>query len=371
MGRRKKGARVLGPYRIERRGTTVYRVIQVDEDGTRAAFEAATEASARTLIRACHIDLGIALSDELSVTGAMDAFIDQKRRTQAWSERTFERTGADLRFFADAQPNAPIGIVNPEWIRSYLQRISHLALATQQSRYHAVVEFLGWCVRKGHLKANPCDMIDRSEKPWVGKRARRRMGRGKPQLRNAAEVAAFLAEAAKLGKPHERVAVQLPLLCGLRSGAVRHLRVGDIDFGTGKIWIRDVEDDDKLDLDWSVKTAAGRRTVDIPPELSEDLTQLIAGRDPAELLMSSNRNPGKPWDRKWLNRRVKLVCEAAGTRVICTHGLRDTYSSMLSALAGLSPVHIARLMGHADQGQTAQRHYIGVPEHKPVLRLVN
>ena len=195
------------------------------------------------------------------------------------------------------------------------------------------------------------------------------MGRGKPQLRNAAEVRAYLKEAGKLRHPAGRVAAQLPLLCGLRSGAVRHLRVGNVDFVAGKLWIRDIEDDDELDLDWNVKTAAGRRTVDIPPGLTGDLQLLTDGRRPAELLMPSSRSPGKAWDRKWLNRRVKMVCRQAGTRVVCTQGLRNTYSTMLSAIAGASPMQIARLMGHADQGQTAKRHYIGVPEHNCALRL--
>jgi len=43
-------------------------------------------------------------------------------------------------------------------------------------------------------------------------------------------------------KPDLRVAACLPLLCSMRSGEVRNLRVGDVDLSLGKLWVRQAED---------------------------------------------------------------------------------------------------------------------------------
>ena len=245
-------------------------------------------------------------------------------------------------------------------------------MAGQRSRFHALSEFFSWCVTKGHLKANPAKSLDRTEIPWVGKRAQRLVGRGKPQLRNSGEVAAYLKAAASLDTAKERVAAMLPLLTGLRSGAVRHLRVSDGDFGVGRIWSRDIEDDEDLPVEWDVKTASSKMTVEIPEVIRADLESLCKGRLQNEFIFPSNCHKdmkGGPHDRKWLNRLVHEVCEAAGTRVVCAYGLRDTYTSLLAALGAKSAADIANLVGHDDEG-TAKRNYIGVPEHRPALRLV-
>lgn len=54
-------------------------------------------------------------------------------------------------------------------------------------------------------------------------------------------------------------------------------------------------------------------------------------------------------------------------RLTTGDGLKDTYTSLLTALAQVSPAEIARLVGYADHGQTAKRHYIGAPAHQPAL----
>lgn len=195
------------------------------------------------------------------------------------------------------------------------------------------------------------------------------MGRGKPQLRNKREAIAYLEAAQQLDSIAERVAVQLPLRCNMRSGEVRHLQVADVDFDAGRIWVRALEDDGDLDISWNPKTATSRRRVDLPEALLADLTELCRGKNATELLFPSNRNPGQPWDRKWLNHRVKKVCELAGVRVVCAQALRGTYTSIL-ADEGYEAPDIGRLLGHADGGKTAARHYIGAPAQTRELRLI-
>ncbi len=147
-------------------------------------------------------------------------------------------------------------------------------------------------------RGNPAPLIDPSEKPWMGKRARHLRGRGKPQLRNVEEVRAYLKTALAQNDPSRRVAACLPLLCRLRSGELRHLRVADMDLSLNKLWIRGSEDLGEIADGWDVKTAASRRAVELPSLLIEDLIQLSTGRDAEALLFPSKHNPGAAFDRR-------------------------------------------------------------------------
>lgn len=367
MGRQRKKARVLGPYEeVLPSGRRRWRVKQIDEAGETTTHFADTARKAIKLVRACRIDLGVPCHVEVTVEDVIGMFFEVKMGAGRWDVRTFERARGDLRQFAGDVPHAPMALVNPMWIRSYLDRISYLALATQRSRWHLTSEFLKWSVRRKHLKSNPMDDIENTELPWLGKRARRKMGRGKAQLRNVDEVRAYLEAAGLLPSPARRVAAQLPLLTGMRSGEVRHLRVGDVDFSAGRLWIRDI-DDDGDDDGWEVKSASSRRTVGIPNALLEDLRMLCDGQKPDVIMLKSNRGGTDAYERKWLNRMVKRVCGAAGTKVVCVHGLRDTFTSLMAELGQRSVADIGRMVGHADGGRTAQRHYIGVPQHQSPL----
>jgi integrase len=370
MGRKMSTtARVLGPYEEKTKDGKRFRVVQVTAEGKRSAFYASTLREAKMIVRACGKVLGLDAYKVVTLRAAVEEFIEHKTKTAAWSNATHERTGGDLRRFAKLAPDKPIGSVDVEFIRDYLTHVGKLALASQRSRYHAVREFIGWCTRKGHLKVDSCAAIDRSEKPWIGKRAKRLLGRGKPQLRNAAEVALYLQHARSLSGAAQRVAAMLPVLTGMRSGEVRHLRAGDADFEANRLWIRGADGDDEVgDAGWAVKTAASRRTVAMPADLRGDLDQLCRGKKPDALLFEVR--PGRARERKWLLDLVRRVCREAGTRVVCPHGLRDTFTSLMAALAQASHAEIAHLIGHADQGQTARRHYIGVSAHQPALVMV-
>jgi len=325
-------------------------------------------------MQAAYLTLGIPDPSITTVTGAVEEFIGHKRRLDFWGPRTIERSGSDLYYFAKGQPKAPIEAIDVDYVRAFLERMREddYALASQATRYHMVAEFLRWCVCREYLQRSPCERIDRSEKAWVGRRARRRRNRGKPQLANLSEVKKYLAEAGRLERAEQRVAAMLPLLCGLRSGAVRHLQVRDVDFDAGRIWIRDTRASDNVQrISWSVKTAAGVRTVDLPEMLATDLCALCEGRPPATFLFASKWNDGAPYERRWISRMVKQVCRDAGVQITTAHGLRNTYASVQAEHGRLSAADIGKLIGHADGGQTARRHYIGVAEHKPVLKLVS
>jgi len=375
MGRNKRGARVLGPYREARGGGIRFRVVQVDASGERTPHYAATEAQAASIYKACCNDLGLssdpANTATLTIRTAADRFIASKTKAGAWADKTTGDNSHTLKCLTEATGNITLTRLSPRHLRGFIEAMAPLALATQRSRFALVSEFCSWCARRGYLSSNPVDKMEPTDMPWRGKRASKQVGRGKPQLRNMQEVQQYLAAALALRRADDRIGATLPLLCGLRSGELRHLRVCDIDFAGGRIWIRsDSEAVGEVADGWDVKTASSRRTVELPPVLLDDLRGLCADRSPDDYLLVSNRN-GRAWSIQWLGKLVHDVCEAAGVRMVPPHGLRDTHATLLRELARKTAAEIGELLGHADRGKTAEQHYIGSPEHRPALKVVH
>jgi len=164
-----------------------------------------------------------------------------------------------------------------------------------------------------------------------------------------------------------RVAAILPLLSGLSSGELRHLTAGQVDVQGRTIWVSDEDQEG-----WHVKTADRRRSLPLPAGLEDDVAELLVGRAPEDLLFhqADSGSPGKPRNKTWLRRLVRSVCEAAGVRVVCPHGLRGTYATMLVALQRRELADVGIALGHADAGRTAARHYVGAEPQRPALRVV-
>lgn len=308
---------------------------------------------------------------ELSVAGAIAVFIGQKLRQEAWAPETTERMRDDLHFFAETVGYArDVRSLVRDDVRRYLKRMERtgIALGSQRSRFASVHGWMHWLACEELLQENPAGLIHALQKPWAGKRARRRMGRGKPQLAGSADARLYLEAALQHDSAEERTAAALPLLCGLRSGEVRHLRVGDIDAELGAIWIRG---DDAVDAGgWDVKTASSVRTVPIPDELRDDLVELCADKVARDPIFRSRRSSSGLYEAAWLRRLVQRTCRAAGVKVVSPHGLRGTFVSICAALGRLSAPDIAQLVGHADNGATLRRSYLGSAEHRPALKLV-
>lgn len=315
------------------------------------------------------------LAAKTSLVQAVEAFIEHKVSRGRWTASTVDRSGSDVRGFARVDPSRNIGAVDVPLLVKYLGTVAKLALATQKSRYATVAEFLKWCERRGYLVKTPCAYIDPDDLPWLGKRARKLLGRGKTTLRNTDDCRAYLAACNRLRGPTERVAAALPLLTGLRSGELRHLRACDIDLDLSRIWVRPHDDDG--DQAWNVKTAASKRALCLPAEVRADLVRLLAEHQGPALLFPRPRapteaksGPGVARHANWLIKLVGRTCEKAKVRRVCPHGLRDTYATLVAEIGGGSAQDIGRLLGHADNGATARNHYIAAPEQVPALHLV-
>lgn len=167
-----------------------------------------------------------------------------------------------------------------------------------------------------------------------------------------------------------RVAAVLPLLTGIASGELRHLRPCDVDFDAGIIHVRGAED--RTEADWDVKTANRSRRLELPEDCRSDLEELCRGLAPEAYIFSMQRRArqGEPRTAEWLHAVVKRVCLRAEVRVVAPHGLRDTHSSLRREVLGEGSAQIAAALGHGDSGQTAERHYIGATKKEPTLRVL-
>ena len=296
----------------------------------------------------------------VTIAAATQAFI---RHHAEWSAETVRWSRTQLECFASFDQHRCIRELDVEYLRRWLGGIAHLALRTQQTRWACIAAFLEWSARRSYIDASPAAYIDRSEKPWLMHHGD--MGAGKPQLRNSDECRKYLRAANAWLLPEYRVATALPLLVGMRAGEVMALRRCDVDVGLMCLWIRGKRH--RTD-GWDVKRARSERRVVLPQQLLQDLQELALGDDAESRLI-----PGQ-WTLErhrtsWLCKQVQATCQKAQVRVVPTHGLRGTWSSICTE-AGAKLPDIAHYLGHADSGQTAHDRYIGANLPDPVLPIV-
>ncbi len=297
-----------------------------------------------------------------------ERYVAERLDQDAWVPLTAKRVREDLAKLGKLA-DTPIRRVNGAMLRQFLAQLRRegIPLASMEKRFSTLASLLRWAYTRGHLERQPLDQLDTYDRPWATRRAKRIKGRGKPQLRNSAEARAYIVAAQALPTPQERVAALLPLLQLMRSGEIRHLRACDVDLSAVPpvIHVRDHEESATEPDGWEVKGHSERRLA-ISPLVLDDLTLLVGqATKPDALLLAAHRpirgsrGQWSPHKAVWLSALVKSVCAAAGVRIVTTHGLRGTAATIL-AEAGVQLPDIAKHCGHADRGQTAVGHYVGV-----------
>jgi len=282
----------------------------------------------------------------------------------------------------------PVSDLSYRHMDSFLGARSHCAMATRRSNWLAMVRACSWLAKRGMTGRNVAAAYQKRREdrldplPWKTQKGKALMKRGKPQLRSVSEANRYLDAALALPTPEGRVAAALPLLTGLASGEIRHLRAGDVDLddGPGRIWIRGDEAAGMLNPDWDVKTASRQDTLEIPPELRSDLGELVHGLEPTEYIFKGTVQYFQAGGKRpktdaahckgWLQDIVHTVCLVAGVRNVPPHGLRGVHGTLRHVLLKESAAQIGEALRHADKGVTAKGHYIGAPEDRPVLKLV-
>jgi integrase len=135
-------------------------------------------------------------------------------------------------------------------------------------------------------------------------------------------------------------------LGGLRVGEATALRWGNVDLANGRLHVLDA------------KTDAGRRTVDLSPDLRDELAgRKAAARNTASADLVFQTREGKQRNRKNVRANVLAgaikrananLVEAGKSPIqsgVTNHSLRRTFASLLFE-AGPSPAYVMGQMGH-------------------------
>lgn len=316
---RERTERVYGPYK---HGTR-WRIVLIAADGARRVESFATERDARAFLSEAQRQ-----AEGRTLSQAVDAFLAHlnSRGVRASTERTYRyrllalldlaRTGAELTWTLTPTRAAEM----------YAARSAVVEVDTHRGELLAANAFGTWCAKQGWYRSNPFADVE----PF-GRRSK-----GRPQLR-VAEARRFL-DAALAEQSLAGWAAALTLMLGLRASECTDRIVRDVDDGGRLFWIS------------NAKTAAGTRTLEIPPLLVPIMAELAG----------NGRAPGDPlWgdvDRYWLLYHVIRLCEVAGVPRVTPQGLRGLHAT-LAIQGGVHVEDVARQMGHASPTITRQ-HYI-------------
>ena len=374
QGRRRGGDRIRGPYWNSKRGQWQYSLVVGGKTKWVRLRPGTSEAAANEAVEGA--GLGLEAPAELNVKEAVGSYIEHVEQLSGNHATVIHATAA-LKRLVDLRGTRLVADLAASDFDAYLKANGSLKMASQATYWKVACRLARWLARRGLTPRDVAvECLRRRERrddplPWCTLAGKKALGRGKPLLRNMIEVEAYLSHALKCSTAEQRVAAALPLLTGIASGELLHLRCGAVDFGGRVIWVRDdAEHKADSEVDWTVKSPSRRRPVDLPGCLEGDLAVLAAGDQPGRYLFRQNGTE-VPRGPSWLRELVQEVCKAAGVRVTCPHGLRGTHATVLVELGGRTAAQIGEALGHGnDHGQTAKRHYMGSPERTSSLRVI-
>jgi integrase len=159
-----------------------------------------------------------------------------------------------------------------------------------------------------------------------------------------------------------RTLLQTVALTGIRHDEALALMWEDVDLDGARLAVRRSLSWAKIDKKeptrakfFPPKTKAGRRTLDVPPELLHVLKVWKLACPKGELGLVFPTPEGKPAHRSNVIRHVlKPAIKAAEIgREIDMHGLRHTFASLMLA-KGEPITRVANLLGHSNSGVTAR-----------------
>ena len=201
-------------------------------------------------------------------------------------------------------------------------------------------------------------LADATDEELIPRNPVRIKGAGKPapkrtaEALNIAELTVYLLHAGDKALP-----LMLTAWCALRSGEVRALRRCDVaDDATALRVERTVTRIGKVDLEWHFgppKSAAGNRTVAVPPHARPALLEHItamddAGRSPHTLLFPAG-DGSHPLNTSVLRDAHRRAAKAIGRPTLTLHDLRRT-GATLAAQTGATVKELMRMLGHTQPG---------------------
>ena len=119
-------------------------------------------------------------------------------------------------------------------------------MATRQAYWFALELFCGWLHARSYTPTNvAAAYVARLERrgevhAWESRAGKAQLGRGKAQLAGSEDVARYLLAASRIADPLRRLAAELPLRLGLRSGELLHLTAASVDVPARRLHVRDL-----------------------------------------------------------------------------------------------------------------------------------
>jgi integrase len=333
VARKRRGDRVLGPYRNIGTGGRPdrWRAIIVGEDGSKRHRDFSTEAQAREYIAAARAELqataGITFGQALQEYEQHLVAKGNKPRSIATTMLVLGRmfrpedgSLSALRTEADGQR------LYDELRNRKDEKTGDLLYAVDSHR-NTLAEsktFLRWCLVKKYIKTNVLETVQ-----GMG---RRKKGADASQLRidEARRWTSAAIRSAQEKRDEGAIAALVALLMGLRASEIVNRTVRDVDNRGTLLWIPDS------------KTPAGKRTIEIPDPLRPFLRRQAAGKPAEHLLFGKGL---KPRDRNWVRKSVKRICRLAGIPEQTAHALRRSHST-LAVEAGATSHAVTRALGH-------------------------
>jgi integrase/recombinase XerD len=285
------------------------------------------------------------LIKEMAMRQEIQSFLDHISIEKGFSDNTLEAYRNDLNQLANFMEElAVVQGYNPEWatvdrnlLISYILNLKdrNYATTTVARKVAAVKSFFDFLVAEGTLRSDPTENLS---SPKVGKSL--------PKPLAAAEVAALLAEPAKLSSPEakrDEAMIELLYACGMRISELVALNMVDINLGAG--FVRCLGKGSKERIIPIHEKAAQV----IEDYIKEARTLLLRNKD-EEALFLNRRGERLTRQGFWLI--LKAYAKAAGIeKEVTPHTLRHSFAThMLSGGADLRAVQ--ELLGHANISST-------------------
>ena len=236
----------------------------------------------------------------------------------------------------------------------FLEELSkEYSQSTLDKFYCEIRQALEYAFRKGIIKEMP---LDSKIKPKSSKKTKEVNALSVEKQKILTD---FL-ENANLENYSYKNALLLQLYMGLRIGEATALSIDDINLNNNKIHIhRTVSTDrnEKTILEEKTKTDAGTRTLPIPNNILPFIKEQIEiAKTHKNNLLFLNRNNNLVSESS-VNGQLKRILIDLGIyeKGMSTHALRHTYATRCIE-AGIEPVIISNLMGHADINVTLKKY---------------
>jgi integrase len=251
--------------------------------------------------------------------------------------RTLEALTYRLRSVRKAIGRRPVQQVTPDTCAKIAHDLGPYA-------FGALRRVLTFAVRRKYLATNPCDSLERGERPTAKS--------GEVVVVPADEVQRLLDHADATTRP----LIATAALSGLRQSELLALRWQDVDFDAGVIRVRNqLSRSAKL---VALKTDKSAREVVLVPSLASILREhrtRAFGHHAADAFVFSTRN-GTPISQRNATRSLTRVARAASLEGVTWHVLRHGFASTLIVDLGLDPVVVSRQLGHSRPSITLDRY---------------